>query len=279
MSHICKYCGKEFETGRELGSHYLKCLQNPNHDEIIAKAAISNRERNGKHLITVNCVVCGKEYEVFVSDRDYLLGKYRKCCSKLCSNRLTKMNSNQNEVNQKRSDSLKLYYKNKLKSYTCQHCGKEYIRTSDNHSFKYCSDECMRAERHEKLSKLAVVNQAGGLKPETTHSYYKRGYYYNIWCDSSWELAFVIYCLDHNMNIKRNKTYLEYSYDGKIYKFYPDFIVDETLVEIKGFYTPKNRAKREQHPEIEFIDKDKIQPYLEYVIKEYGRNFTDLYDK
>lgn len=278
MSHKCKYCGKEFETGRELGTHYLKCLQNPNRDAIISKAASTHRERNGKHLFTVNCAVCGKEYEVFVSNKEYLQGKYRKCCSKLCSNRLTKMNSNQSELNQKRSDTLKLYYKDKRKTYICQHCGNVYVRTADNRSFRYCSDDCMRAERHKKLSELAIANQVGGLKPETTHSYYKRGYYNNIWCDSSWELAFVIYCLDHDMTIQRNDDYFEYLYDGKIYKFYPDFIVNGKLVEIKGFYTLKNKAKKEQYPDIEFIDKDKIQPYLDYAIQKYGSNFTDLYN-
>ena len=57
-----------------------------------------------------------------------------------------------------------------------------------------------------------------------------------------------------------------------------NFIVNAKLLEIKGFYTPKNIAKKEQCPNIEFIDKEKIQKYLDYAISNYGENFTELYD-
>ena len=135
--------------------------------------------------------------------------------------------------------------------------------------------------RSKKLSESAKRNKFGGLNPNTTHKHYKRGYYNNIWCDSSWELAFVVYCLEHNISIKRNTTYKEYSFENKIYKFYPDFIINNNeLVEIKGFITPKNKAKIEQIHDVTFIYKTEIQPYLKYVINKYGNNFCDLlYDK
>ena len=58
--------------------------------------------------------------------------------------------------------------------------------------------------------------------------------YKNIWCDSSWELAFVIYHLDNNFTIERNKLGLDYNYNNKDRKYFPDFIVDNIYYEIKG---------------------------------------------
>jgi len=61
------------------------------------------------------------------------------------------------------------------------------------------------------------------------------------------------------------------------HKFYPDFIINNNeLVEIKGFITPKNKAKIEQIRDVTFIYKTEIQPYLNYVINKYGNKFYDL---
>ena len=275
--HICKYCGKSFDTGRALGSHYLHCEKNPNVKNIAKKAGLTRTKNAGKHLFTFNCKYCGKEYSLYLTDSEYLNGNYRKCCSTLCSNRLTRQNSNIETTKVNRSNSLKDYYNDKLKTRVCQCCGKEYT-SRESSSLKYCSKECSDISKHNKLSTAAIKNKLGGLRAELTHKYYKRGYYYGIWCDSSWELAFLIYCLDHNIEVRRNTESFEYIFDEKIYKFYPDFIVNGKLVEIKGFYTPKNIAKKEQYPNIEFIDKEKIQKYLDYAISNYGENFTELYD-
>ena len=69
---------------------------------------------------------------------------------------------------------------------------------------------------------------------------YNRYNYYGIFFDSSWELAVWIYCIDHNINIIREPCYFIYKYSvkNKIYKknYYPDFMIDGKLVEIKGDY-------------------------------------------
>ena len=54
----------------------------------------------------------------------------------------------------------------------------------------------------------------------------KKGRYKGFWCDSTYELAFVIYCLDHNIPIQRNHKYYEYQYMNKTRRYYPDFIVN-----------------------------------------------------
>lgn len=275
QQHICKYCGKIFETGQKLGSHYLHCDKNPSLPEIEQRR---RQSRNKKISRTLNCVVCGKEYELVLTDKAYEVGKYKKCCCKSCSNALTFKNKDKKELNEKRAEANKKFYKlTHLR--TCCNCGIEYWDNTDYHSKKYCSEKCMKEAKHNKLSIAAKRNNLGGLHPETTHTFYKRGYYKGIHCDSSWELAFLIYCLDHNIDIKRNYDYLIYEFEGKEFKFYPDFIVNGKYIEIKGFYTAKNKAKREQIQNVEFIDKTGIQKYLQYAVSKYGNAFTDLYDK
>ena len=108
--------------------------------------------------------------------------------------------------------------------------------------------------------------------------YGKKGWYKGFWCDSSWELAFVIYHTDHEINIERNKKKYPYIYEGKTYSFLPDFIVNETLIEIKGVWNDKQKEKIKQCPiAIKVIDKEEIQLYLKYAIEKYGKDFTKLY--
>lgn len=92
-------------------------------------------------------------------------------------------------------------------------------------------------------------------------------------------MAYVIYCNDHNIKIKRNKEGFDYLFENKVHKFYPDFIVNGEYVEIKGYFGKKNEAKISQFKkELIVIDKIKIKPYIEYVQEKYGKYFIQLYE-
>ncbi len=52
---------------------------------------------------------------------------------------------------------------------------------------------------------------------------FKRGWYKGYRVDSSWELAFVMYNIDHSIPFERNIDGFEYVYEGKTRLFYPDF--------------------------------------------------------
>lgn len=275
--HICKYCGKEFETAQKLGGHVSRCKLNPKYKDTITKTVKrihDNANFKDRKLI---CEVCGKEYILNLSDKIYKSGKYRKTCSDKCSHILSVKKSSEDR-NIKISNSVKQYNltRQNYKTRICKYCGKEYTLL-ESKSPHYCSNDCMVKGRHIKLSELAKRNKFGGLNPDTTHTNYKRGFYNNIWCDSSWELAFVVYCLEHNISIKRNYSYKEYIFENRIFKFYPDFIINENeLVEIKGFITPKNKAKIEQINDVTFIYKNEIKKYIDYVVEKYGINYYDI---
>ncbi len=108
----------------------------------------------------------------------------------------------------------------------------------------------------------------------------KSGWYKGYWCDSSWELAFVIYNLEHNIKFERNKEGFEYEFENIKHKYYPDFILeDKTYVEIKGIIDEKNKAKILNFKyTLKIIDKINIKPYLKFVIDKYGKNFILLYE-
>ena len=60
------------------------------------------------------------------------------------------------------------------------------------------------------------------------------GYYKGIHCDSSWELAYVVYCIDHNIPIRRCKDRIPYEANGILKYYTPDFVINESeIIEIK----------------------------------------------
>lgn len=132
------------------------------------------------------------------------------------------------------------------------------------------------AETKLKLSLLAK-NQGFGGKTEGGGRG-KKGYYKGIWCDSSWELAFLLYCHDNNVFIERNKAALTYIYENKIRKYYPDFIVNGELIEIKGYKTKQWEEKIKANPNVKVLYFKEMKPILKYIKEKYGVNFIELYD-
>lgn len=130
----------------------------------------------------------------------------------------------------------------------------------------------------EKISNTMKNNpDAGGLRHGSGRG--KKGWYKGYWCDSSWELAFVIYHLDHNIPFERNKKGFEYIFEDKVRKYYPDFIYDDgTYVEIKGYKTKQWEEKEKQFKEklLLFTKKD-LENILYYCELKYG-NILNLYE-
>jgi len=279
MCYTCKYCGKHFESPRQLGGHIVSCEQNPNKrtKEFNKTLGIKNHERANFKTYNFVCEVCGKEYQLELSENSYNKGKYKRTCSDECAKKLTSKHTNKIEKNKKISEKLYgniPWNKNKqvdrknnkvVKTVICKHCGKEFKTTTNK---KYCSDYC----------KSFAWKNNGGLR-KNSYKQYKSGWYKGIHCDSSWELSIVIYYTEHNLFIERNKQYRTYVYNNKSYKYYPDFITEEGLLEVKGYKSDKWNAKIEQNPDIKVLYKNDMKPYLQYVISKYGADFIKLYDK
>ena len=133
-------------------------------------------------------------------------------------------------------------------------------------------------ERRKKISKTAKKNGlSGGLRIGSGRG--KKGWYKGYWCDSSWELAWVIYNLDHSISFERNTVGFSYIFKNETHKYYPDFIKGNTYYEIKGYVTNQFREKINQFKgELIILKENDLKQELEYVKKIYGNNFLYLYD-
>jgi hypothetical protein len=134
-------------------------------------------------------------------------------------------------------------------------------------------------DKKESIRKRCAVLGArtGGYKKGSGRG--KSGWYKGVWCDSSWELAFLIYHLDQNIPIRRFEGYFEYSWEGKVHKYYPDFQVGENIYELKGIPSERELEKIKQAPKkIIMITEDNMKPYLNYVKEKYGVKFISLYE-
>ena len=130
--------------------------------------------------------------------------------------------------------------------------------------------------RREKIS-VKMKEVGGGCRIRSGRG--KKGRYKGIWCDSSWELAWVIYNLEHNIKFQRNTESFKYRFKNQNRKYYPDFKIDDKYIEIKGYITEKFMVKVKSFAgNLEIIDKNGIKPFLDYVMKKYGKDFINLYD-
>lgn len=280
-THICKYCGKQFETHQSLGAHTIVCKENPkNHQsEFQRRRKESINSKNPLETHILKCEICGSEFYLDIRESKFRSGNYRHTCSRHCASILTAKNTDLVSKNALISTQLSGKIKNsRTKEKVCVSCGKKFIppilSNGKQSTRNTCSEECLK----KTISSKAIQNKNGGLR-ENAYKRYRSGTYNGIHCDSSWELAFLIYCKDHNITIDRNNVPLEYSFNGKTFKYYPDFIIDGILYEIKGYESEIAKAKHEQHPEVIYLDKTKMQPYLKYVTTKYGKDFIRLYDR
>lgn len=141
-------------------------------------------------------------------------------------------------------------------------------------SFGRCKDPIKEEERKRKIS--------NSMKGNTNWMYNKRrgngkkGWYKGIFCDSTWELAYVVYHTEHDMFIKRCDIKFSYEWEGVTRTYFPDFITNEGIIEIKGKFDKKSIYKRKCFPDIKIINLDLIKPYLKYVIDKYGEEFWNI---
>ena len=210
-------------------------------------------------------------------DGSYGSGRF---CSIKCSRGFS-TKAKRKEINEKISKKLK---KNPKYIISCLNCGNN-IKTH-NKKRKYCSTICQSSHLpkqtwyKELMSAASKKAGCGGYRRGSGRG--KGGWYKGIYCDSTWELAWIIYSLDHNVKFQRNKQSFEYFFEGKYLKYYPDFIIHKEhkeYVEIKGYETNQNKAKQNQFPhKLTVLYQKDLKEIFEYVKTKYGQHFIELYE-
>lgn len=247
---ICEKCGKEHDgtygSGRFCSKECARSYSTINEDKAKTKIA--------------KCIDCGKE--ITINKR----ASIKNCrCSECARINATK------KVFQ---------YKHKNSDCKCVYCGKIFmpdLLPSGAKSMRTtCSDECLAKLRGKRMSELNEAYHFGGYRKGSGRG--KKGWYKGIFCDSTWELAFVIYYLEHNLNIKRCTEKRKYIFNNKEYTYIPDFITDNGIIEIKGFKTEQWQAKIEQNPDVIVLYAKEMEKYLNYATEKYGNHIEMLYD-
>lgn len=205
-----------------------------------------------------NCEYCGKEH-----DGKYGSGRF---CSKSCA-RAFSTKEKRFEINKKVSQALrnkKLLNSSYSIMHQCPVCKKKFY--TKNRKAIYCSRQCACMDRKGK---------GGGYRKGSGRS--KSGWYKGFWCDSTYELGYLIYCLDNGFDIKRNTQYFNYEYDGKVHKYLPDFIVNNEYIEIKGYHTKVVDIKSKSCNVKVLYLKD-LYDILSKVAIQYNKKFTKNYN-
>lgn len=127
----------------------------------------------------------------------------------------------------------------------------------------------------ETIKKMKENVNCGGLRIGSGKG--KMGYYKGYYCRSSWELAWLVYQIEHDIKPEQCSEYFEYTVNGEKHKYYPDFKINDTYFEIKGAHYNNWEQKKEQFPKeknLKVIDgKKEIKQYLQYVEEKYGKEF------
>lgn len=148
-------------------------------------------------------------------------------------------------------------------------CGKAFETTIDTNKKLHCSLKCWR-------------ENSGGLRHGSGRG--KKGWYKGYFCDSTYELAYVIYNIDNNVDFKRSEVVIPYSYKNKNHNYHPDFENSSTLIEVKGYHTDqvdaKIKATEDAGYKLQMLYKDDLKYVFDYVKTNYDyKNIEDLYEK
>ena len=308
MNKIYKcICGKKFDKPQQFNGHKQGCkihlvdkygslenyyiIKNRNHDhgKTVQARNIKKKEQELQQWISEKhtCEKCGK-----VMTEKWGSGRF---CSNSCANAhnqsvetraLIGRGVSTSEKFIKNNVNKQVYYEQqkrlKIKEYNkhptiCQICGSSlsYEKRTCKTCCPDCTNEYRRRLRNEYIAENGLI--------EFQKKGYKYGWYKGYHCDSSWELAYVMYHLDYNIPIERNnRTFFEYTFEGVIHRFFPDFVVDDTYVEIKGMESEQCDCKVRDIPKgikFKILYFNEIRPYLEYAESTYGKEFYNLYDK
>ena len=256
----CQICGKSISKSN-LSKHETACK--------LASEKPNYLPQDG----SLNCIFCGKACKNLNS-----LVNHSRLCK---ANPQRQLNTGLVQFNAKRdagqadswnkgltkeTDGRVKSVSDKLREYYTTHAGTGAGR--------------IWTEESRKKASLAAT-KGNLIKFERPSGRGHRGYYKGIYCQSSWELAYVLYSLDHQVNFIRNVDHFTYEFEDKQYNYFPDFYLpdSDTYIEIKGYYDARSRAKAEQFSKKLLVyTKVEMQPILKYVCQTYGEDFIKLYE-
>ena len=228
--------------------------------------------------IVFKCDFCDK---VFIKDC------YRKQHQKFCVNNKNRDN-NIKELNSSRKQFSKkenMYIK---QNFTCEFCNKNFytMKFAFTRHKLHCINNPNRTEdpSAKKGSHISdetrrkLKENAGGYSKRAGRG--KRGYYKGLYCMSTWELAWVVYQIEHGQQVEQCEERFPYIMENVEHYYIPDFKINGVYYEIKNWHRPDTDFKINQFPKDKTLilveGKKQNQMYLDYVESKYGKNFWEV---
>lgn len=243
----CNRCHKSFTSSQSVNAHARHCRlaeEGKTWRDVASEstlAAIAACDE-AKRKLRPKCRVCGlpvKEMESIF-------------CSAKCSRSAQRVPPKTEETKAKISASLSALPP-KLKKRECLTCGAQFQpRTSRR---KYCSNRCAWTAAGIRLQKYR--SKSGGPRQGSGRS--KSGWYRGIYCASTYELILVAYCLEREIPIERAPEGTPYDFNGRKYRYFPDFNILGSIYEVKGYVTEQSTAKANANPDVVIVDKCAIE--------------------
>lgn len=234
------------------------------------------------------CEKCGKEFfEDWRKDKE-TRKKPCRFCSRACS-------ASRDHSSIEYREKISAIIKNREKARTASQQQKEknpekhkkvcpichltfFVENSKKYKI-YCSRKCYLIDTSHEYRKQT----SGGYRERSGRS--KSGYYKGIYCGSSWELAWMIYQIDHNIPFERFSKELKAPFTKR--RYIPDFLQNGKIIEIKGRIVDqesldeKNKIAEYNGYEVILKFKKDLTKEFSYVTSTYkvpeGR-FYELYD-
>ena len=278
FKYECPHCGKKL-TASGVAVHIERCLKNP--DRVPTQYELKLKEEQSKPKIDVpgECKFCGK----YCHNQNSLKNHERLC--KFNNDRvLPPHNPNSGWPKGKPGWSRGLTKETDprvAKQAVATKLGIEKSRTEhpDRFTGKAKTHEA-EIVRRQNISKTMHKNpNSGGKRHGSGRG--EKGWYKGFFCDSTYELVFVIYNLDNNIEFKKCERVYSYTYKNETHKYYPDFeLPDGTIVEIKGYHSEVVDVKTAcvtDRPIKVLYEKD-LQYAFDWVKEHYTYNeLSDLY--
>jgi len=139
---------------------------------------------------------------------------------------------------------------------TCSICEKQFYKKGATPT-KTCSRKC-----YSKQQSNAAIEQRVKTKS-------RQGYYKGIWCDSTYEMVWAAYNLEHGVEFARCQRRVPYTFEGEEHMYCPDFEKESgEVVEVKGYETDltdtKHQAARDAGINLTVIKKEDMTEMFEW---------------
>lgn len=157
------------------------------------------------------------------------------------------------------------------------------IKVKQTMLLRYGAENIFGSDHGKQQIRRTNLTRYGVENPQQNHEIHVRTMkhykYDSLNFDSSWELAVYIYCIDHKIHIEREPLRFKYTNDeGKECYYFPDFIINDIIVEIKGDQfldddnTLKDKAKQkcmDEYGVVLWLRSD-VQKYISYCEEKFG---------